>query len=123
MAKRIVVRGEKAEITVELEERPVAREMWERLPMESKARLRNGSEVHFPILVPRAVEPPDNLGVEAGDVAYWPEGNSLCIFCGSASDGSPRVAEDFTKVGRVVDGLEGCGSIRANEDLRIEAAE
>lgn len=123
MAKRMIVRGDEAEIVVELEERPIAEEMWERLPMESKARLRDGTEVHFPVLVPQAVEPADNLGVEAGDVAYWPEGNSLCIFCGPADDDSPRVAEDFTKVGRIVDGLEGCGSIRANEDLRIEAAE
>lgn len=123
MAKRMMVQGEEAEMTVELEERPVADEMWERLPMKSKARLRGDDEIHFPVLVPEAVEPPDNNGIEAGDVAYWPEGNALCIFCGPASDDSPRDAEDFTKVGRVVEGLESCGSVRANEELRIEAAE
>ena len=123
MAKRMIVRGKKADITVELEERPVADEMWQRLPMKSKARVRGDDEIHFPVLVPDAVEPPDNYGIESGDVAYWPEGNALCIFCGSASDDSPRAAEDFTKVGRVVDGLEGCGSVHANEELRIEAAE
>ena len=40
MAKRMIVRGNEAEITVELEERPVADEMWERLPMKAKARVR-----------------------------------------------------------------------------------
>ena len=123
MAKRMVVRGEEVEITVEVEERPVADEMWERLPMKSKARLRGDDEVHFPVLVPSATEPPDNYGIEAGDVAYWPEGNSLCIFCGPAADDSPRKAEDFTKIGRVVEGLEACADVRANEELRIEAAE
>ena len=123
MAKKMVVRGDEVEITVELEERPVALEMWERLPMESKARLRGDDEVHFPVLVPEAVEPADRGGVDEGDVAYWPEGNALCIFCGPASDDSPRDEEDFTKIGRVVAGLEGCGGVRANEDLRIEAAE
>ena len=123
MPKQMIVRGEEVEITVEMEERPVADEMWERLPMKSKARLRGDDEVHFPVLVPKAVEPPDNNGIEAGDVAYWPEGNSLCIFCAAASDDSPRVAEDFTKIGRVVEGLEGCSGVRANEELRIEAAE
>ena len=122
MAKHMVLRGEEAEITVELEERPLADEMWGRLPMKSKARLRGEGEIHFPVLVPEAVEPPDNNGIEVGDVAYWPEGNALCIFRGLATDESPRVAEDFTKVGRVVGGLESSGSIRANEDLRIEAA-
>lgn len=123
MPKRMVVLGNGAEILVELEERPVAEEMWGRLPMKSKARVRGDDEVHFPVLVPDAVEPPDNIGIEVGDVAYWPEGNALCIFCGPASDDSPREAEDFTKVGRVIEGLEGCRSINANEDLRIEAAE
>ena len=122
MAKHMIVRGEDAEITVELEERPVADEMWERLPMKSKARLRGDDEVHFPVLVPDAVEPPDNNGIEEGDVAYWPEGNALCIFRGPASDDSPRDAEDFTKVGRVINGLESSANIRANEELRIEAA-
>ncbi len=122
MAKRMVLRGEEAEITVEIEERPLAEEMWQRLPMQSKARLRGEDEIHFPVLVPDAVEPPDNNGIEVGDVAYWPEGNALCIFRGPASNDTPRTAEDFTKVGRVVDGLETSGSIRANEELRIEAA-
>lgn len=121
MAKRMVVRGEEAEITVELEERPVADEMWGRLPMKSKARLRGEAEVHFPVLVSEVSEPPDNNGIEVGDVAYWPEGNALCIFRAPASNDSPRVAEDFTKVGRIIGGLESSGSIRANEDLRIEA--
>ena len=123
VAKRMVVRGEQAEITVELEERPVANEMWGRLPMKSKARLRGEAEVHFPVLVSKVAESPDNNGIEVGDVAYWPEGNALCIFRAPASGDSPRVAEDFTKVGWVVDGLESSGSIRANEELRIEAAQ
>lgn len=122
MAKRMVVRGEEAEITVELEERPVADEMWGRLPMHSRARLWGESEIHFPVLVSEVVEASDNDGIEVGDVAYYPEENALCIFRGSVLDDSPRVAEDFTKVGRVVEGLESCGTIRANEDLRIEAA-
>lgn len=121
MAKRIVVRGEEAEITIEFEERPVAEEMWGRLPMKSKARLRGEAEIYFPVLVSEVAEPPDNNGIEVGDVAYWPEGNALCIFRAPTSTDSPRVAEDFTKVGRVIGGLESSGSIRANEDLRIEA--
>ena len=118
----MVVRGDGAEITVELVERPVAQEMWKRLPMESKARLR-GEEIHFLVLVPEAVEPPDRDGIQVGDVAYWPEENALCLFCGPATDESPRVAEDFTKVGRIIQGMDSCKRVRANETLRIEAAE
>lgn len=45
MARRVVVRGNEAEITVELDEGPVANEVWERLPMESKARLRGSRSI------------------------------------------------------------------------------
>ncbi len=40
MAKRLIIRGEEAEIIVELDEGPVANELWERLPMETSATLR-----------------------------------------------------------------------------------
>ena len=122
MARRLVVRGEEAEITVELGDGPVAQELWGRLPKESRARLR-GEEIHFPILTPKAVEPSDRGELEVGDVAYWPEGNALCLFFGPTTNKTPRTAEDFTKVGRIVDGLEDCERVRANEKIWIEAAE
>jgi hypothetical protein len=49
----------------------VPRELWARLPMESKARLR-GQESGSPVLIPEAVEAPDRAEVETGDVTYWP---------------------------------------------------
>jgi hypothetical protein len=58
MAKRLIVRGEEAEIIVELDEGPVARELWDRLPLETSATLR-GEKVHFPVLLPSATEAPE----------------------------------------------------------------
>ena len=122
MARRLVVRGEEAEITVELGEGAVAKELWSRLPIDSKARLR-GEEIHFPILAPDAVEPADRSELDVGDVAYWPPENALCLFFDHTTGKTPRTAEDFTKVGWIVEGLEDCKHIRANETLRIEALE
>ena len=58
MAKRLIVRGEEAEIIVELDKGPVARELWDRLPMEVRATLR-GEEIYFPVLLPTATEAPE----------------------------------------------------------------
>ena len=117
MAKRMVVRGEGAEIMIELDEGEVAGELWKRLPMQTKARI-SGEEVHFPVLVPTGVEPGDQTDVEAGHVAYHPPKNALCLFFGQSSERT-----DLTPVGRIVEGLEDCRRIDANEDLRIEAVE
>ncbi|MCA1730944.1 MAG: hypothetical protein LC751_16570 [Actinobacteria bacterium] len=81
MARRMTIRGDEAEITVELDEGPVAKELWDRLPMKTNARLR-GEEIHFPVLIPAATEAPDRAEVETGDVAYWPPEDALCLFFG-----------------------------------------
>ncbi len=58
MAKRLIVRGEKAKITVELNEGPVANELWDLLSLETSATLL-GEEVYFPVLLPTATEAPE----------------------------------------------------------------
>lgn len=117
MARRMVVCGEEAEVVVELDEGEVARELWTRLPMQTKARIR-GEEVHFPVLVSTGAEPGNSTDVEAGHVAYHPPENAVCLFFGQTSSRT-----DLTPVGRIVEGLEDCRRIDANEDLRIEAVE
>ncbi len=117
MARRMVVRGEEVEVTIELDEGEVARELWERLPLQTKARIR-GEEVHFPLLVPTGAEPGNSTDVEAGHVAYHPPENALCLFYNQASGRT-----NLAPVGRIVEGLEDCRLIDANEDLRIEAVE
>lgn len=51
-------------------------------------------------------------------MAYWPPENALCLFCGQSSGRT-----DLTPVGKIVEGLEDCGRVDANEDLRIEPLE
>lgn len=121
MAKRLIVRGEEAEIIVELDEGPVARELWERLPLETSATLR-GEEVYFPVLLPTATEAPEPKAVEVGDVAYWPPEHALCLFCGD-TDARTDKGDPLSPVGRIVGGMENCGLVRQNETLRIEASE
>ena len=121
MAKRLIVRGEKAKITVELNEGPVANELWGRLPLETSATLR-GEELYFPVLLPTATEAPEPKAVEVGDVAYWPPENALCLVYGHTYSRTDK-DDPVTPVGRIVGGMEDCGLVRQNETLRIEASE
>jgi hypothetical protein len=121
MAKRVVVRGEEAEIVVELDDGVVASGLWDRLPMESQAKLR-GEEVRLPVLLPKATEAPERTAVGVGDVAYRPPENALCLFCGDTPAGTGEDSP-LTPVGRILAGIEDCKRVRQNETLRIEASE
>jgi len=118
MPERVFVRGEGVEVLIELDEGAVSEELVRRLPQESNARIGSGV-VHFPILVPLAAEPADRDEVETGDVVYLPENNALCL----VYDEHDRDPEDATKVGSIVEGIEACRSVKANQTLRLEAAE
>ncbi len=104
---------------VELAEGAVSEELYARLPFETKARVKR-EELRLPVMVPPGTEAADREGVGTGDVAYLPEENALCVFFGAGGDAR---AEDVTKVGRVLEGLESCREVGANQDLRLEAAE
>ncbi len=73
------------------------------LPLTAKAR-RWGQEVYFTIPVEAEAEGAVET-VEAGDVAYWPEGAALCVFWGPtpASRGANEIrpAGPVNPVGRV----------------------
>ncbi len=81
MARLLKIRGEDAEVSVELGEGPTAEVLWEALPIESRASLW-GEEIYFPIALSSEGEPDAREEVEAGTAAYWPPGDALCLFFG-----------------------------------------
>jgi uncharacterized protein len=124
VARSLKIRGEEAEITVELGAGPTAQALWEVLPLESRASLW-GEEIYFPIPLSVEGEPDAREEVEVGTVAYWPPGVALCLFFGptpASTDDNPRAASPVTVVGEVVDGIEDCRRVSSGELLRVEAA-
>lgn len=120
----MMVRGSEAEVVVELFEESAAEEMWGRLPFEASARTMRG-EVVIPVPVPGATQPGDKGEVKAGDAAYSPEENAMCLFYenGAAGETGSLSGEMLNVFGCIVEGIEACGSIRANETVRIEPVE
>ncbi|MDH5816464.1 MAG: cyclophilin-like fold protein [Candidatus Nezhaarchaeota archaeon] len=92
------------------------------LPFESEAQLW-GDEVYFS--VPFSV-PPENPRdvVEVGDVAYWPEEPSLCLFFGPTPiSPRPDVIRPYSPVnviGKIIEDPKLLRNVREGEKVRVD---
>ncbi|MBI3027703.1 hypothetical protein HYY70_06355 [Candidatus Woesearchaeota archaeon] len=87
----------------ELKNNLTAKVIYNALPMEASAN-RWGDEIYFPISVKLDTEQDAKEVVEAGDVAYWPEGSCFCIFWGitpSSKGNEIRAASKVNVFGRI----------------------
>ena len=93
------------------------------LPLTVAAH-RWGDEIYFDIPVSAPNEQPTR-SVEVGDLGFWPDGPSLCIFFGAtpASRGrEPRPASDITIVGHTDAPPEALRAIEAGMTLELVPA-
>ena len=92
------------EVRAEFNSSQTARKIVDALPLEASGNYWGG-ELYFSIPVKTATESNAREVVEPGTVAYWPEGNCLCLFWGPtpASHGEEcRAASNVNLVGRVL---------------------
>jgi len=78
--KKINFESQNFLLEILLNETIVAQKIYDGLPMESVINIW-GEEIYFSIPVILENEIP-TIDVEIGDIGYWPEGNSFCIFFG-----------------------------------------
>ena len=94
----------------------------EALPFESTA-YRWGDEVYFetPIEVP---EENAQETVDKGTVAYWPPGNSLCIFWGptpaSRSPEEIRPASPVNILGKIIGDPSVFSKVKSGDKIKVE---
>ena len=86
-----------------------------RMPLEGRAHPLSGGH-SFILGMKRGTEKAVR-DVKAGDIAYWPMGDSLCIYHSDARPYSP-----VNTVGRVIENLELFRSLRSGTRIRIELA-
>ncbi len=109
---RILIKAKKVEMAAGLNESATAKKLWETLPIESRARLW-GKEVYFE--VPIHMDADDaQAKVPSGTVAFWPDGDCLCLFYGQTP------ASPVNIVGTLEGDPDELAKIRSGEAVRVE---
>jgi len=107
-----------------LNEGEIAKALVSKLPIASTV-MRWGEEIYFDVPVEMENTKPTRA-VQAGDIGYWPEGPSLCIFFGktpASIRNEPRPASDITIVGHTDAPVELLRSITQGSPITVERAE
>ncbi len=112
---RIHIRAGKVETAATLNESATARKILAALPIKSRARLW-GKEVYFEI--PVHMDPDDaQAKVPSGTVAFWPDGDCLCLFYGQTP------ASPVNVVGTLDGDPNELAKVKSGEAIHIEKAE
>jgi hypothetical protein len=111
------------EIRAELFDTPTADAIYAALPFDSAADTW-GEEVYFAAPVGADREPDAKDVVDAGELAFWVEGNSIAIGFGPTpiSRGDEiRLAAATNIWGRALDDVRNLKSVAAGAPIRVEA--
>jgi hypothetical protein len=121
MANMIRIRAGAVEVQAELNDTRTAKALLRILPI--KARVNTwGDEIYFDVPLNTEIEDGKQV-VEMGDVAYWPDGPSLCLFFGRtpASRGDEiRAASPVTILGRVVGNPKVLTAVKTGTGVTVE---
>jgi hypothetical protein len=121
MLQVIRIKAGAVQVQAQLNDTRTAKAILEILPVKATANTW-GDEVYFD--VPLSTETENGSEVVAmGDVAYWPDGPSLCLFFGRtpASRGNEiRAASPVTVLGRILGDPKVLKLVRSGDEVTIE---
>ena len=121
MADTIMIKVGAVAVQAQLNGTSTARALVEILPVKAKVNTW-GNEIYFDVPLSMEIEDGKEV-VEMGDVAYWPDGPSLCLFFGRtpASRGHEiRAASPVTVMGRIVGDPKVLKSVRSGSVITVE---
>jgi hypothetical protein len=121
MPNMISIKAGTIEVQAELNNTRTAKSLLRILPI--KATISTwGDEIYFDIALNMEIEDGREV-VQMGDVAYWPDGPSLCLFFGRtpASRGDEiRAASPVTILGRIFGDPKVLKSVRSGAEVTVE---
>lgn len=94
------------------------------LPFQSPANVW-GEEIYFDIPID-ASEEDSQKEMELGDIAFWPQGNAMCIFFGPTpvSDSEkPKAYGPVNLFAKVIGDIYTLGKVREGEIIRVKILE
>jgi len=121
MVRKIKITSGNLQMAAELNNSKTADLIWEKLPVEGKVNTW-GEEIYFAIPVESGPENAVSV-VEEGDIAYWPEGNSFCIFFGQTPASTAdeiKPASPVNLVGRLLGNPGDWKVVSEGEEITLE---
>ena len=119
---RIVIRTRNGVYNAELDGSDLSNDIWLSLPFRASINML-GSQIYFEMRANIEVEG-DSTIFDAGDIAYWPEANALCLFFGptplSGDDGRPVSAFPLKKIGRILDDYDSMNDAGDRMNITLE---
>jgi len=118
---KAVFKTESFTFDVEFNDTQTAKEIVENLPVESVISTW-GDEIYFSTGF-KASPQGAAMDVEAGDVAYWAQGKSLCVFFGptpASTSQAPVPASPVVVVGKTRASRQDLKKIQLGEKIRVE---
>jgi len=120
---KIVFKG--LTLDARLNRSPTAQKIADALPIEGAAQVW-GDEIYFEIPVDALPEPGARREVAVGELGYWPEGKSFCIFFGrtpASKDEKPRAYSEVNVIGRLLETpADKLRAVKPGNKVKIEQA-
>ena len=122
MSRAILINFHQSAVKAFLNETPIAAEVRKLLPLTACAN-RWGDEIYFSIPLEAALIDGKET-VDAGDIAYWPPGQALCLFFGRTplSTGEEiRPAGPVSVIGKMTGDLSPLKRVNDSDLIKVEA--
>jgi hypothetical protein len=110
-------------LDAELLQTPTAEAIWKSLPIEGEAS-RWGDEVYFEIPAAVGREEGARAVVEAGEIAYWPDGRAIAIGFGRTPISGPgeiRLASPCNIWAKAIGDVKRLGAVKAGTRVAVSA--
>lgn len=126
MGALVTITAGDVSVTAELNDSASARAVAEALPLSGSVSTW-GEEIYFPVPLELPAEDDARAAMEVGELAYWPDGRSVCVFFGptpaSEPGGAPRAVGPVNPIGRVTGDVSAMRSVTDGRDIVIKRAE
>jgi len=124
MSQTILFQGGDVQLSIQLRDTPTARAIYQALPIEASIHTW-GDEIYFPVDVSVPLESDARDVVEAGELAFWVEGQCIAIGFGPTpiSRGNEiRLAARTNIWAETQDDVTQLARLKAGDSVRLEHA-